>query len=925
MAFIAAGLELATLQAVATTNGDWTLWAQHPTVVSRMKISPARDSVFVSYVSGASTYVYSNSFPNPTAWQLLPGCDGITNRVNFDVLGLEVTAAGNPIVFTSYNPTNPARLYTFDPALGRFVHPILPQSDEAYWNQAAGAWVNQSMPGDHGDIIICGGYNVYGSGNGLNWTLLGSGLSHLSPPPPYQGGFGVNGQPRWLGGTILIPQFNSGLNWHRGVGRMPWGELLWGGERPNLHSLDGGHTWTWLDAMQYQPVRDNSGQPMYPNPGEHVHGEAKSAGATLDGEILIEQSDLDPAFYLTTFAADGNFTYVTHNGLPASGALNWTANTLLVPGLGPVISPVWIGTPTPTGNSSDLWGWDGSVWTRLTPTNPGGLFTPYGFQFETDGTNLFTLGSKRSVWKWTPNFQGTYPPHIDIASATNAADAPTVTLDPVSGLASVQIQGAVTASYPCQRQWVARGPMPVFFSNPHADSPVAIFSSPGDYVLNLKAWNATNGQHAGACVIVHALAASGGTAPTISNQAAQPQNTLFNAGSLANFNVSVSGSGPLRYLWKKNGTEIVNPSSQTSSLSVTPATYDEGATYYCAVSSPFGCLVGNCGLLGRPPAIVSQSPSQVVPAGVAGTLSVACSGSGLMFWQWFSNGVPISTAHPSTDGNLITTGRGTYTVIATNAMGASAMSQPMSLSDGPASIFTVSVSQGIQGGGNYPVGVTNIPIAVPPYYASADFPVFDHWYTPWLGGATGVACTISDPHAAQTVAVLSGMLTNLIGKTLSLTPIYRTSKAWLTVVNGIGSGHYDLNVATNADIAALPAPPGYKFDHWESTATIADPLSSTTKVALTNGQTLAIAIYTSLPPMILNLNRAGPDVLVQWTATNGLKYTLQTAATLSGGTGWTDVPPANRPGPALAPWLMSGTNYAGTGLPVQFYRVRAVP
>ena len=52
---------------------------------------------------------------------------------------------------------------------------------------------------------------------------------------------------------------------------------MWGGERPNLHSLDGGNTWEWPDPMQYQPVRDNSGQPMYANPCEQVHAEAKSA------------------------------------------------------------------------------------------------------------------------------------------------------------------------------------------------------------------------------------------------------------------------------------------------------------------------------------------------------------------------------------------------------------------------------------------------------------------------------------------------------------------------------------------------------------------------------------------------------------------------------------------------------------------------
>ncbi len=118
---------------------------------------------------------------------------------------------------------------------------------------------------------------MYRSADSLTWTRIGNWLAHLSPPPPYQSGFGVNGQPRWMGGTILVPAFNNGLNWYCGVGRMSWSELLWGGERPDLHSLDGGNTWEWLDPMPYQPVRDNSGQPMYANPCEQVHAEAKSA------------------------------------------------------------------------------------------------------------------------------------------------------------------------------------------------------------------------------------------------------------------------------------------------------------------------------------------------------------------------------------------------------------------------------------------------------------------------------------------------------------------------------------------------------------------------------------------------------------------------------------------------------------------------
>lgn len=294
-----------------------------------------------------------------------------------------------------------------------------------------------------------------------------------------------------------------------------------------------------------------------------------------------------------------------------------------------------------------------------------------------------------------------------------------------------------------------------------------------------------------------------------------------------------------------------------------------------------------------------------------------------MFWQWFSNGVPISIASPATQGNLVTTGRGTYTVIASNALGASAISPPMTISDGPSAVFTLSVSQGIQGNGNYAVGTTNIPIAVTAFYANADYPVFDHWNTPWMAGVIGVTCTVANPLSPQTVAVFSGNLTNLTGKAIGLVPTYRTSKAWLTVVSGLGSGHYDINVVTNADITALPAPPGYRFDRWESSAGIQAPLSPTTKITLASGQTLVNALYTSVQPMILDVSRSGVDVVVQWSAASGANYTLQTSPVIGNGAVWSDVPTTNRPAPVAPPWSLTVTNPAAASVPLQFYRVRA--
>jgi len=194
-----------------------------------------------------------------------------------------------------------------------------------------------------------------------------------------------------------------------------------------------------------------------------------------------------------------------------------------------------------------------------------------------------------------------------------------------------------------------------------------------------------------------------------------------------------------------------------------------------------------------------------------------------------------------------------------------------------------------------------------------------------MGGISGVTCVIADPHAAQTVATFSGNLTNLAGASVSLVPIYRTSKARLTVVGGLGSGHYDLGGTPDAEITALPAPAGLRFDRWESTAPVQDPTKASTRITLTNGPILVNALYVSAQPAIQSVRQAGSDVVVEWTASSGMKYTLQTSPELSPNAVWSDVYPADRPGPTASPWTMSGTNPAPAAAAAQFYRVRAKP
>jgi hypothetical protein len=82
------------------------------------------------------------------------------------------------------------------------------------------------------------------------------------------------------------------------------------------------------------------------------------------------------------------------------------------------------------------------------------------------------------------------------------------------------------------------------------------------------------------------------SAPTISTQ---PASLTVNAGLSASFSVTASGSGPLTYQWRKNGTAISGASSSTYTITGTTAT--NAGTYSVVVSNSAGSVTSNSATL----------------------------------------------------------------------------------------------------------------------------------------------------------------------------------------------------------------------------------------------------------------------------------------------------------------------------------------
>jgi hypothetical protein len=162
---------------------------------------------------------------------------------------------------------------------------------------------------------------------------------------------------------------------------------------------------------------------------------------------------------------------------------------------------------------------------------------------------------------------------------------------------------------------------------------------------------------------------AGVLAPAI---AAQPQDASVIDGRAAAFTVAASGSGPLRYQWKKNGTTPVG--IDRAVLAFANAKSSDAGSYACTVTNGAGSVTSAAATLTvNPvvaPAITAHPADATVPAGDAARLAVTASGTAPLTWQWKRGTVPVGADSPV----LILPGvksadAGPYTCTASNSAG----------------------------------------------------------------------------------------------------------------------------------------------------------------------------------------------------------------------------------------------------------------
>ena len=160
--------------------------------------------------------------------------------------------------------------------------------------------------------------------------------------------------------------------------------------------------------------------------------------------------------------------------------------------------------------------------------------------------------------------------------------------------------------------------------------------------------------------------------PTITSQ---PASQSVPAGKTAKFSVAATGSAPIAYQWRKNGSMIEGAVSDTYSAPATAE--DDGAAFSVIVSNAVGSVESAAAKLFVMPADVApsitvQPADQSVTTGQTATFSVTATGSEPLSYQWQRNSAPISGA---TDSSYTTAAASSaddgalFTVIVSNPVG----------------------------------------------------------------------------------------------------------------------------------------------------------------------------------------------------------------------------------------------------------------
>lgn len=169
------------------------------------------------------------------------------------------------------------------------------------------------------------------------------------------------------------------------------------------------------------------------------------------------------------------------------------------------------------------------------------------------------------------------------------------------------------------------------------------------------------------------IPAGGSNAPVAPIISSQPQSLTIPVGGNANFAVSATGTAPLAYQWRFNGTNISG--ALTNSYLIANAQTTNNGSYTVVITNIAGSVTSTVAALvvsNIAPSIVTDPVSLDVLVGNTVAFGVTADGTAPLTYQWRFDGTNISgaTNEDYSFNNAQTNNAGSYTVIVTNAWGA---------------------------------------------------------------------------------------------------------------------------------------------------------------------------------------------------------------------------------------------------------------
>lgn len=192
----------------------------------------------------------------------------------------------------------------------------------------------------------------------------------------------------------------------------------------------------------------------------------------------------------------------------------------------------------------------------------------------------------------------------------------------------------------------------------------------------------------------------------------QPQDLTVPEGTNVILRVAVTGTGPYRFQWRKDGLPLALTSATSANLNLAGVEVEDSGGYDVVVTNNWSAVtsrVATLKVMRYPPSISSQPRSQTVGEGSRVGLSVGATGAKPLTYQWRRDGSPIPTATSPAYilDPVMMTDSGGYDVIVANSVGSvTSVVATLTVKRFPPLIVTEPLSQSVPVGGDASFGVT---------------------------------------------------------------------------------------------------------------------------------------------------------------------------------------------------------------------------